>query len=224
MQTGYRRVSGRINNRPLTERKLIDAVGTIIKKNGYIGLTASAIAAEADVSRPLINKYFGSKMTLIERYVEEKDYWIASKGQMNEIIEKTRKKSVLIEVLVHTLQEQLKFFHETEEMQQLILWEISERTDLMNSIGNARESLGETFFEQTENHFKGSSVNFKAIAAILVSGIYYLVLHGRMNPSLQCGIDINQPEGRCEISKAIRHIVTWAFSAGKIKEPQSVEG
>ncbi|MBB6131721.1 TetR/AcrR family transcriptional regulator [Mucilaginibacter lappiensis] len=219
MKTGYKRVSGRTNNRPLTERKLIDAVGTIIKKHGYKGLTASAIASEADVSRPLINKYFGSLNGLIEKYVNEKDYWIASKSKITEVIVKTRKKAPLIELLVHTLQEQFRFFYTTEEMQQLILWEISEQSQLMNSIGNARESIGQEFFEKTARHFEGSDVNFKAIAALLVSGIYYLVLHGRTNSSLQCGIDINTPEGQCEISKAIRHLVTAAFNAGKNKTP-----
>ncbi|WP_345949026.1 TetR/AcrR family transcriptional regulator [Mucilaginibacter sp. PAMB04274] len=218
MKTGYKRVSGRTNNRPLTERKLIDAVGSIIKKHGYKGLTASAIASQADVSRPLINKYFKSLNGLIEKYVMEKDYWIASKSQMTDVVMKTQKKAPLIELLVHTLQEQLRFFYTTEEMQQLILWEISEQSHLMNSIGNARESIGEDFFSKTARYFEGSDVNFKAIAALLVSGIYYLVLHGRTNSSLQCGIDINTPEGQCEISKAIRHIITGAFYAGKNKK------
>ncbi|MFI5140404.1 MAG: hypothetical protein ACHQIM_21470 [Sphingobacteriales bacterium] len=92
---------------------------------------------------------------------------------------------------------------------------------MMNSVGNAKESLGEDFFELTDRYFKGSDVNFHAIAALLVSGIYYLVLHAKKNKSMQCGIDVNTEEGRNEILKAIRHIIKWSFAAGKIKQKEN---
>jgi AcrR family transcriptional regulator len=221
MKTGYKKISGRINNRPLTERKLIDAVGTIIRRHGYKGLSPTAIAAEADVSKTLIYKYFKTMDKLIERYVMEKDFWMASKSQMTGLLDQTSKKSGLIEILVFILHKQFDFFFKEEEMQQLILWEITERSDLLNSIGNARESLGDDFFDLTERHFKGSEVNFRGVAAILVSGIYYLVLHSKKNESKQCGIDINTEEGRNEILKAIRQIVKWSFTAGKIKQQET---
>ena len=218
MRTGYKRISGKIHNRPLTERRLIDAVGTIIGRCGYKGLGVNAIAKEADVSKSLIYTYFTSVDKLIETYILEKDFWMVSKNQMTELLEKTNKKSSLIEILVFVLQKQFDYFFDKEEMQQLILWEITEKSDMMNSVGNARESLGEDFFELTEPYFKGSDVNFQAIASLLVSGIYYLVLHAKKNKSTQCGIDINTEEGRNEILKAIRQIIKWSFTAGKIKQ------
>jgi len=45
-----------------------------------------------------------------------------------------------------------------------------------------------------------------------------LVLHAKKNKSTQCGIDINTEEGRNEILKAIRQIIKWSFTAGKIKQ------
>ena len=221
MRTGYKRISGKIHNRPLTERRLIDAVGTIIGKRGYKGLGVNAIAKEADVSKSLIYTYFNSVDKLIETYILEKDFWMVSKNQMAGLLEKANTKSGLIEILVFILQKQFDYFFNEEEMQQLILWEITEKSDMMNSVGNARESLGEDFFELTDKHFKGSDVNFHAIAALLVSGIYYLVLHARKNKSKQCGIDINTEEGRNEILKAIRQIIKWSFTAGKIKQKEN---
>lgn len=221
MKTGYKRISGKVHNRPLTERRLIDAVGTIIRKHGYKGLGVNAIAKEADVSKSLIYKYFISVDKLIETYILEKDYWMVSKNQMTELLEKANTKDCLIEILVFVLQKQFDYFFNEEEMQQLILWEITEKSEMMNSVGNARESLGEDFFALTERYFKGSDVNFHGIAALLVSGIYYLVLHGKKNKSTQCGIDVHTEEGRSEILKAIRQIIRWAFAAGKIKHKEN---
>lgn len=217
----YRRISGNLHNRPLTERRLIDSVGVLVLKYGFkdLGkrLSLNAIAKEADVSKVLIHRYFGSKEELIEKYIHEKDYWMSIKEQMTALLKETTKKSALIEVITYVLQKQLDYFYKEEEMQQLILWEITEKSDMMNSVGNTREMLGAEFFALTERHFKNSGVNFQAVAALMVSGIYQLVLHGKKNKSLQCGIDINTKEGRCQIKEAIRQIVQWAFAAGKTK-------
>ncbi|MDB5024939.1 MAG: transcriptional regulator BetI [Mucilaginibacter sp.] len=221
MKTEYKRISAKTHNRPMTERRLIDAVGTIISRQGYQGLGVNAIAKEAEVSKSLIYTYFKSVDNLIETYILEKDFWMASKNQMTELLRKANKKSSLAEILVVALQKQFDYFFREEEMQQLIIWEISEKSDLMNSVGNAREGLGEDFFELTDRYFDGSDVNLHAIAALLVSGIYYLILHARKNKSKQCGIDIHTEEGRKDILKAIRQIIQWSFTAGKIKQKQN---
>ena len=56
-------------NRQRTEQHLIDAVGTILVRDGMAALSASAIAAEAGVDRALIYKYFKTLDRLFERHV-----------------------------------------------------------------------------------------------------------------------------------------------------------
>ena len=75
------------------------------------------------------------------------------------------------------LQERFRFFWERKEMQRLILIELSEKNTLMHSIHNARESLGQNLFDLTDAHFKNKAVDFRAVAALLVGGIYYMILH-----------------------------------------------
>ncbi|WP_345949173.1 TetR/AcrR family transcriptional regulator [Mucilaginibacter sp. PAMB04274] len=215
MQPGNKRASRRTNNRPLTERKLIDAVGVILKKKGYKGLSARAIAREAEVTTSLIFKYFSTLDSLVAKYIVEKDYWMASKAEMTVMLEGIRKKSGLIEMLVFVLEKQFDYFFQEEEMQQLILWEITEKCSLMDDIGKIRELLAKDFFQQTDPYFEGSGISFKAVAALLVSGIYYLVLHARTNYSTQCGIDIRSAKDRAEIIRTIRQILQWAFDAAR---------
>jgi AcrR family transcriptional regulator len=217
MKTGYKRVSSRTNNRPLTEHKLIEAVGSVIKKKGYKGLTARNIAREADVTTSLIFKYFGTMDKLISRYIAEKDYWMSSKTQLSEVLEKMHKKRGLQEMLVFVLEKQFDYFYRDEEMQQLILWEITEKCSIMDDIGGIRENLAKDFFKQTDPLFEGSGVSFKAVAALLVSGIYYLVLHTRTNHSTQCGINIHSEADRAEIIRTIRQVLQWTFDAAKAK-------
>ncbi|WDF55821.1 TetR/AcrR family transcriptional regulator [Mucilaginibacter sp. KACC 22063] len=217
MKTGYKRVSSRTNNRPLTEHKLIEAVGSVIKKKGYKGLTARIIAREADVTTSLIFKYFGTMDKLISIYIAEKDYWMSSKTQLSKMLEKMHKKRGLQEMLVYVLEKQFDYFYRDEEMQQLILWEITEKCSIMDDIGGIRESLAREFFNHTDPIFEGSGVSFKAVAALLVSGIYYLVLHTRTNHSTLCGINIHSEADRAEIIRTIRQVLQWTFDAAKTK-------
>lgn len=120
-------------------------------------------------------------------------------------------------MLVFALEKQFDYFYQEEEMQQLILWEITEKCSLMDDIGSGRENLADDFFKQTDPYFEGSEVNFKAVAALLVSGIYYLVLHARSNKSTQCGIDIHSEADRAEIIRTVRQILKWTFDAAKTK-------
>ncbi|WP_316823228.1 TetR/AcrR family transcriptional regulator [Pedobacter gandavensis] len=206
-----------IKSRLLTERKLIDAVGTIIKSKGYRALGVNEIAREAKVSKKLIYRYFENVEGLIETYVIEKDYWLSHKMTVPNDIENLHKKSTLINTLSSLLEKQLEFFWNEEEMQKIILWEISERTDLLDSVCKVREEVGTELFEISDAHFKGSLVSLRGVSALLVSGIYYMVLHAKKNDSTICGLDINSADGRAEVQKSIRHIIEWAFQAGKTK-------
>ena len=64
----------KIKDKELTKRKLINAVGEIIRTEGYTGLGVNKIARQAQVNKKLIYRYFMTVDRLIEEYVLEKDY------------------------------------------------------------------------------------------------------------------------------------------------------
>jgi hypothetical protein len=81
------------------------------------------------------------------------------------------------DLITAILQNQFSYFYAEKDMQRLILWELTSHSPLMKSIHNARESMGQRFLELTDEHFKKSDVNLRAIGALLVGGIYYTILH-----------------------------------------------
>lgn len=208
-------------NRLLTERKLINAVGSIIREKGYKGLGVNAIAKEAKVSKKLIYRYFDNVDRLIETYVIEKDYWLSFNQKISaEVAPKKlkNKKSTLIDFLSSILEKQFEFFWNEDEMQKIILWEISERTTLLNSVSNVREEYGHAVLGLMDPYFKNTPVSIRGVSALLVSGIYYMVLHAKKNESTICGVDLNTEAGRAEISSSIRQVVESTFAAAKSKK------
>lgn len=195
---------GETNDKERSKQKLINAVGEVLKTKGYAGLTATNVSNTAGLSRRLITMYFDSLDNLIETYVRNKDYWTEASGDFSKIIEE--KKSLNSkEIIERLLQNQLDYFYESPEMQKLILWEISEKSKIMYEVCEDRERLGSKIFELADQEFKEKDI--RAVSALLVAGIYYMVLHSKSTDTLFCGIDINNPDGMKRIKNAIRLIL-----------------
>ncbi|GAB3921743.1 TetR/AcrR family transcriptional regulator [Mucilaginibacter myungsuensis] len=193
-----------------TKRKLINAVAQVFKNEGYAGLGVNKIARLAGTDKKLIYRYFGTFEGLVEAYVVETDYWMRFADQLNELrvpegMEEMKR------LLGYILKNQFLYFYEDKEMQQLIFWELAAKSDLMRSIHQTREVKGQQLLEMTDHYLEKGKVNFRAIAALLVGGIYYMILHTRNNGSMFSDIDLSKPDGRQDILNAIDAILDMTF-------------
>ncbi|QEC78864.1 TetR/AcrR family transcriptional regulator [Mucilaginibacter ginsenosidivorax] len=197
---------GASNDKERSMQKLVDAVGTIIRTKGYTGLGPTNIAKCAGLSKRLIYFYFGTVDKLVETYVRGKDYWVATSGNAGDLME-TKKGDDTREILEALLLNQFDYFFNEEEMQKIVLWQLSERSQIMYEVCEERERLGSEFFDLADPYFENTSVDLRAVAGLLVGGIYYMILHSKSNDSLFCQIDVNSPEGAARIKKAVSEIL-----------------
>lgn len=197
---------GAVNDKDRSMQKLIDAVGTIIKTKGYTGLGPTNIAKSAGLNKRLIYFYFGTVDNLIETYVRGKDYWVAAAGNASEFLDHSDHKDTR-QILESLLLNQLDYFYKEEEMQKIVLWQISQRSQIMYEVCEERERLGDRFFELADRELANTDIDLRAIAGLLVGGIYYMILHAKSSDSLFCQIDLNTAEGLERIRKAISVIL-----------------
>ena len=204
---------GPIRNKERTKNRILDAVGKIIRTEGYKGLIVNRIGKAARLDNKLIYLYFGSVDRLVEMYVKSKDYW---NNIPEEIIEEVNKNSLLSkESVVSIMEHQMDFIYNSEELQKILLWEISEESELMREIADEREAFGETLFKKARPLFRNTDVNFRATEALLIGGIYYLVLHARANGSTFCGLDINKDRDYKALKQTFAKIVDWTYAEAK---------
>ena len=196
-----------VKNKVLSMRKLINAVGEIIRTQGYTGLGVNNIAKQAGVDKVLIYRYFETPEKLIETYVMEKDYWMVFSEKLRN--HAAEEKGDLQEILTSILEKQFDYFFKEPEMQQLIIWETVGKSELMKNIALRREAMAVDLLKISDEHFKGGALNFRMLSALLSAGIYYIVLHRDIGE--YCGVDINKPEHAEELKRTIRHVVTMAF-------------
>ena len=206
-----KRYQGSINDKERSTQKLIEAVGTVIKTKGYKGLTATNIANTAGLSRRLITFYFGSVEELIETYIRGKDYWVAASGNAGKMMEENKGEQTR-EILECLLSNQLDYFYNNEEMQKIVLWQISESTQIMKEICEERELMSKVFFALSDQELKGKDIDLRASSALLVAGIYYLVLHAKSTDTLFCEIDLKTSAGIERIRKAVKLILEKIYN------------
>jgi len=205
-----RKYDGALRNKERTKLKLLDAVGEIIRSEGFSQLQLTKIEKIAGVNRKLIYDYFGAVKSLIETYIRSKDYWVSYANSANKIVEESTGDHgrELIQML---LLNQLDSFSKDGDMQQIVLWQISHDNPLISEICAERERIGKILLTSTDSHFNGTNVDIRARMALMIAGIYFLVLHSKKVNSLFCGIDLNTPDGMERIKTAITNMSEEAY-------------
>lgn len=201
---------GPVRDKARTYENMIDSVGVVLQNKGYKKLNGANIARQAKVNTGMIYINFGSIENLIEAYIKRIDFWTPeSNAQIEEILTNRRRRSAAD---FHTLLvNQLNSVHSNRNLQQVLLWELSEQNEVLSKISREREELGEQLFQFVEDDFKDSGLDIRAILAILISGIYYSSIHATNNGSTFCGIDMNKQEGKQRFENALKQIINLCY-------------
>ena len=109
--------------------------------------------------------------------------------------------------------EQFNVFFTEPEMQTFIHWQISDSRPVLREISEEREFQGAKIAAMTDSHFKGSGFNFRAVLALILGGVYYVVWHAKMNQTSVCGIDINVERDRLDLIRSIGQIIDLVWDA-----------
>lgn len=192
-----KRTSDQIKN------ELFKAITEIIREDGFPDLTVNNLSEKSAVSKDLIYRYYGSFEKLLEEYYNENDFWenfirlIDDKyGNYDDFF-----KGIFKE-LFYTLNENKNF-------QCVVRWELAVPNEFIKQKSREREESCLNFFEKNENQFTDSSIDMRALYALFVSGINYLVLH--KDVSAFCTIDLNTSNGKKRILNTIDQLVQMVF-------------
>jgi AcrR family transcriptional regulator len=198
-------VQGPLRDKQKTKKKLLAAVGEILKTKGYSGLMVSKIASVAGFDKKLIYEYFGSTDTLIDEYINSKDYW-----KEIDFSEESDVHSAGEELVVNSLVKQFAGIGKNEELQSLMIWQLSENRSTLKKIYKEREKIFQGLDINNSLDLEKKTDDYKAIIALLLAGIYHLNLHTLHSDTTFCGIDMKSPDGQKKIEKAIMDIHSFA--------------
>jgi AcrR family transcriptional regulator len=203
-------------NKERTKLKLIEAVGEVIREKGYSALKLKTIVDTAKVDRKLLYEYFGSIDNLVETYIRQKAYYHQFDKKIDKLL-KSVNGEYSADLMKDFLHQHLESFSEDIDMQQAMLWHLHGGNTAIDELYDQRERIGRIFLDLAEPNFTQSNIDIRARAAIIVTGICFMIINKR---SPICGIDLKTPEGmeriRNEISKMIDEPGQWVENNGEL--------
>jgi hypothetical protein len=95
-------------------------------------------------------------------------------------------------------------------MQQMLIWELSDDNPVTRRTASLREKINEELIRALEQKFNATGVDMSVLAALMISGIYYLILHRNM--STFCNVDFASKSGRDRLEKTVEQLVSILFA------------
>lgn len=202
---------GAIRNKERTRQKWLNAVGEVLREKGFAGLTIRNITEKAGLDRKLIALYFNGLDGLIEEYLNTTDYWIGKFApKVGAIIGESGKLGQA--EMTKVLQALFDEVNTSENLQKLLSWQVAEYQEGLRKLADSREALGRPLLKMLDGDFEGTDIDFRAILAIQIAGIYFLNLNAKVNGSTFCEVDVNKPKGRKAIKNALSTIMELMYS------------
>lgn len=186
------------------EKSINDATIQLIREKGFAGVTVTGITQLAKIEPAVFYNRYDDLEQYLSEFVKSYDYWFSEVAEKSKAIEdpKQRYKS-----LVRNLFISLK---ENKIMQELLKWELSTNNETSQRTARLREFHTLPLIHSFEKLFKDSAKDFGAITALIVSGLYYLILHNDVSEF--GGIDINNAKGEERILSSVDYLSDILFS------------
>ena len=199
-------------NSNLTRRSLLDAVEAVLSEEGYHALTVMNICNRAGVSKGMIKHHFGSLTNLLNAYFHENYFWMPE----NYTLDLTSRNSR--DHLAAVLKQQFHKMLSNKGMQKFIYWQLGETDKITSGIAAVREMEANKFLDKFKVHFIGSDIDLEPLVALLMKGLYALVLQCITHKSTVFNVDITQERDQLRVSRTIDQILTLVWQAAERKD------
>ncbi|MCR5077079.1 MAG: TetR/AcrR family transcriptional regulator [Prevotella sp.] len=188
-----------MKDRKFTEKKILEAVGSIIENDGFEKLGVNVIAQKAGVSKMLIYRYFGGIDELVAQYLFQKDYWANTDTTIIN-------QSDISGSLKCLFREQIIRLRSDITLKRLCRWELSTENDNIHRLRERREQNGCNLIKIISQLTDSNQSEVASLASIISASVSYLVLMEEQTPTYN-GIDLQSHEGWEQIMKGIDLII-----------------
>jgi AcrR family transcriptional regulator len=195
-----------------TKRRLVDAVGVILARDGFLRIGVNAIAQEARTDKALIYRYFGGLPELLEAYGESASFWPTVEemagGPLAELAALP-----FIERWRRALLSYIAQLRKRPTTQEILAWELVERNEVTARLEDVRERRGLQLMKVLAQDAP-ADVDIAAVSAIFASSVHYLILRARKIRVFN-GIDLRTDEGWARLEGAVTSMIIGALRGAK---------
>lgn len=186
------------------ERDVIQAVNSLVEELGFSNVTLTGVAERAKIEPAVFYRRYANLDDLFDQYTHKYDYW------MGNIAESLPKNSTDEEMFRYIMQSLAQALYKNKGMQKLLIWELSDDNPVTRRTSQLREIINEPLIRLLEYKFKDSGLDINVITSVMISGIYYLILHSKR--SLFCDVDYSTKNGKERLQKGIEQLCAIVFA------------
>ena len=186
-----------------------------IKKKGFSLALVTDIVKRAKIEPVVFYNRYKNLDEFYDTFVKDYDYWLSDlvRDSIENIDSEEAYSNVIEKILNNLLSDDI--------MTELLRWEVAEGNNITERTARLRTMHAVDIFRNFEEKHAGIGIDVTAVSALLVAGIYYMLLH--KDRSSMIGIDINQAAGKRRIVNAIREISRLIFQE-KANRQTGVDG
>lgn len=172
------------------EEDIFKVVSNIVLRDGVAAVSLKQVAKESRTDIAVLTRRFTDDDGLIKAYTSKFDYFL------NDILGSVDVNEGSVRDYFHKMATSLvTALHHNKEMQEIMLWELRYNNKLTRKSARSREDTLQEIMPDISSKIRlDMGVNPQALLAVLVGGLYYLILRG--NRSTFCGIEWDSKKGR----------------------------
>ena len=175
---------------------------TLIESGGFSKLTVRNIVEESNIEAAVFYNRYTNIEEFIGELVKKYDYWFTE-------VAKSDVKISNKEEYIHILKNLFISIKENKSMQQLLRWELFDENETTRRTAGLREFHTIPLVERYKKIFKDAPFEIEVVSALIIGGIYYLVLHAGLTPF--AGVDINSETGHKQICTTLDFLGNYFF-------------
>lgn len=178
-----------------------------IKKKGFVRALVTDIVKRAKIEPIVFYNRFKNLEEFYDAFVKRYDYWISD-------LTRSFNSGLDSEAgYVEAMQTLLDALLSDSLMIELLRWEVAEGTSITERTAKLREIDFNSIIERYESSVCSNNIDGVAISAIMIAGIYFMVLH--KDRSTFAGIDLNSPQGKERLKNAFGQLGKVLYSLKK---------
>ena len=186
------------------EESIINAATRFIETEGFSNLTVTSIMRQAEIEPVQFYNRYDDLNKFIDEYVKKYDYWFSDIVKSQK--QYSNDKALYMNILVGLFQS----LSENKIMQELLKWELANNNETSQRTAQLRELHTLPLWQKFSNIFSNTDIDIVTISALIIGGIYYLILHDKL--STFSGIDLKKESDKQKVIKAISKLSDILFT------------
>ena len=200
-----------------TMQRLIAAVGSVIREQGFGAVGVNAVARKAGVDKVLLYRYFGDLETLLKEYVSASDSYRTAASTLSHSIESLSRREIQ-RLGSQILLGQLRRLRDSPDLQEIYRWELSADNPVTRSLAEQREREGVALLSMFAKRVDVSKMDLPAMIAVILAGGVHLTLRAK-SANVFNGVELGTPAGWERIERAIDMLVALTIPKATIVPP-----